>query len=60
MYILIHGTWHASWCWKRVAPLIKGKGYKVLAPDLPGHGEDRTKLKDILFELANALTNFKN
>jgi len=39
-YILVHGAWHGAWCWDRVIPLMKGK--KVIAPDLPGHGNDRT------------------
>ncbi|OGT52689.1 MAG: hypothetical protein A3E84_02685 [Gammaproteobacteria bacterium RIFCSPHIGHO2_12_FULL_42_13] len=38
-YILIHGAWHASWCWRYVVPLLEAKGHRVIAPDLPGHGE---------------------
>lgn len=33
-YLLIHGAWHGGWCWR--------KGHRVLAPDLPGHGDDGT------------------
>lgn len=41
-YLLIHGAWHGGWCWRKVVPLLEAKGHKVLAPDLPGEGDDRT------------------
>jgi pimeloyl-ACP methyl ester carboxylesterase len=41
-YLLIHGAWHGGWCWSSVVPLLEARGHRVLAPDLPGHGEDRT------------------
>ncbi|WP_115712388.1 alpha/beta fold hydrolase [Legionella sainthelensi] len=37
-FILIHGAWHASWCWNPIAKELILKGHKVLTPDLPGHG----------------------
>ncbi len=49
-FVLIHGSWHGGWCWERVAPLLEAAGHKVLAPDLPGMGEDKTLLKDVTFE----------
>ncbi len=41
-YLLIHGAWHGGWCWRRVVPVLESKGHKALAPDLPGHGGDKT------------------
>ena len=41
-FILIHGAWHGGWCWERVVPLLRAAGHSVLAPDLPGMGDDRT------------------
>jgi len=41
-YLLIHGAWHGGWCWRKVVPLLEAKGHRVLAPDLPGHGNDAT------------------
>lgn len=43
-YLLIHGDWHGGWCWDKVVPLLRQAGQRVLAPDLPGHGQDRTPL----------------
>jgi len=40
--LLIHGAWHGGWCWRKVVPLLEAKGHRVLAPDLPGHGDDKT------------------
>jgi pimeloyl-ACP methyl ester carboxylesterase len=41
-FLLIHGAWHGGWCWRRLLPLLQGKGHTVVAPNLPGHGEDQT------------------
>lgn len=37
-FILIHGSWHSSWNWHRVSPILEKAGHKVLATDLPGMG----------------------
>jgi pimeloyl-ACP methyl ester carboxylesterase len=42
-FVLIHGAWHGSWCWQKVKPLLENAGHKVVAPGLPGHGENRQK-----------------
>ena len=42
-YLLIHGAWHGGWCWRKIVPLLEAKGHTVLAPDLPGHGDDQTE-----------------
>lgn len=49
-YILIHGTGHGSWCWKKVIPLLEAKGYKVVALDLPTHGNDTAKLSSMTLD----------
>ncbi len=46
-YVLIHGAWHGAWCWDKVVPLLEKEGHKVEAPDLPGHGNDKTPIPEI-------------
>jgi len=36
--ILLHGMTGSAESWWRIAPLLAGRGYRVLALDLPGHG----------------------
>ena len=50
-FVLIHGGWHASWCWIRVADALEKKGCRVIAPDLPGHGTEATPLSDRPYEM---------
>ncbi|MEO8223884.1 MAG: alpha/beta fold hydrolase [Gammaproteobacteria bacterium] len=42
--VLVHGAWHGGWCWRHLAPLLRARGHEVLAPDLPGHGNDAAEL----------------
>lgn len=49
-FILVHGAWHGAWCWERLIPLIEDKGFRVLAPDLPGMGDDETPLDQVSIE----------
>ena len=36
--LLMHGVTSNAWTWWRVGPAIAAAGYRVVAPDLPGHG----------------------
>ncbi|GIV80636.1 MAG: hypothetical protein KatS3mg050_5030 [Litorilinea sp.] len=49
-YVLIHGSWHGGWCWDRVKPLLEKQGHRVMAPDLPGHGQDHTPVAEITLQ----------
>lgn len=46
-YILVHGAWHGGWRWDKVETRLKQAGHKVAAPDLPGHGQDKTPVPQI-------------
>ena len=46
-YILIHGAWHGAWCWDKVVSLLAKEGHTVVAPDLPGHGNDKTPIEKV-------------
>lgn len=38
-FVLVHGAWHGSWCWKRVRRGLRELGHDVLTPTLTGLGE---------------------
>lgn len=38
-YVLVHGAWHGSWCWKRVRNALQAQGHDVFTPTLTGIGE---------------------
>jgi len=38
-FVLVHGSWHGGWCWKKVIPRLVERGYTCFAPTLSGMGE---------------------
>lgn len=38
-FVLIHGSWHGGWCWRRVADLLRKAGHEVWTPTLAGCAE---------------------
>jgi pimeloyl-ACP methyl ester carboxylesterase len=38
-FVLVHGAWHGSWCWKRVRKTLQQQGHEVFTPTLTGIGE---------------------
>lgn len=36
--VLLHGFWHGSWCWSRVAVELAALGRSSVAVDMAGHG----------------------
>lgn len=60
IYILLHGAWHASWCWKYITPLLQQAGHKVIEHDFAGHGKnqcafDKINLKVYTTELISLI-----
>ena len=49
-FVLVHGSWFGADAWTRTADHLRALGYQVVAPDLPGHGEDTTALDQISLE----------
>lgn len=45
--VLVHGAFHGAWCWYRMIPALEERGHRVVAPDLPGHGRDRTPAREV-------------
>lgn len=46
-FVLVHGAWLGAWCWDVVAESLRKQGHKVMVPELPGHGDDRTPMSQI-------------
>src|SRR5215467_12577868 len=38
-FVLVHGAWHGSWCWKRVRRSLQSHGHEVFTPTLTGIAE---------------------
>ena len=38
-FVLVHPAWFGGWCWKKVAPILRGRGHEVFTPTLTGLGE---------------------
>lgn len=49
-FILVHGSWHSSWNWHKVVPILEDKRHKVFAIDLPGMGRDKTPIKEVTLQ----------
>ena len=39
VYVLVHGAWGGSWCWKNIRPALQVRGHEVFTPTLSGVGE---------------------
>ncbi|MPY30190.1 alpha/beta hydrolase [Streptomyces adustus] len=33
--LLVHGAWHGAWCWDKLVPELKARGWDVATVDLP-------------------------
>ncbi len=49
-FVLIAGAWHGAWCWERVTPFLQADGHRVITPELPATGADRTPPADVTLE----------
>jgi pimeloyl-ACP methyl ester carboxylesterase len=58
-YVLIHGAWHGSWCWKRVRKALHQQGHEVFTPTLTGLGE-RSHLLSQQINLETHITDVLN
>jgi pimeloyl-ACP methyl ester carboxylesterase len=49
-FILIHGSWHSSWNWHRLIPMLEKAGHRAIAIDLPGMGRDKTPIQEVTMQ----------
>lgn len=38
-FVLVHGSWHGAWCWKKILPDLWSAGHRAFAVTLTGTGE---------------------
>src|SRR5258707_12020705 len=58
-YVLVHGGWHGSWCWKRVRKALQDAGHEVFTPSLTGVGE-RSHLNSATVDLSTHIADVVN
>ncbi|MZQ83000.1 alpha/beta fold hydrolase [Paenibacillus sp. 5J-6] len=46
-FVLVHGSWHGAWCWEKISSSLEQAGHRVVALDLPGHGDDNMSISEI-------------
>jgi pimeloyl-ACP methyl ester carboxylesterase len=51
-FILVHGSWHSSWNWHKVVPILEQQGHNAISIDLPGMGRDKTPIQNVTLEVA--------
>ena len=50
-YMFVHGAGTGTWCWEKVVPWLRQAGHQVTVFDLPGHGQDKTPVAEVTFDL---------
>jgi pimeloyl-ACP methyl ester carboxylesterase len=58
-YVLVHGAWHGSWCWKRVRKALQAQGHDVFTPTLTGVA-DRSHLLSPQVDLETHIADVVN
>ena len=58
-YVLVHGAWHGSWCWKRVRRSLWDAGHQVFTPTLTGPG-GRSHLNSAAVNLSTHIADIVN
>jgi pimeloyl-ACP methyl ester carboxylesterase len=58
-YVLVHGAWHGSWCWKRVHKKLCDAGQLVFTPTLTGLA-DRSHLNSAAVDLSTHVADVVN
>lgn len=49
-FLMIHGSWHGGWAFEPLRVAIERAGHRLIAPDLPSAGADRTPLASVTLE----------
>jgi pimeloyl-ACP methyl ester carboxylesterase len=57
LLVLVHGAWAGGWVWDPVLPALRGRGYRVVAVELPGwrEPEERSTVEQNVRVVADAV-----
>jgi len=58
-FVLVHGSWHGGWCWRRVSDRLTTEGHRVFTPTLTGLA-DRSHLMSAGITLDTHITDIVN
>jgi alpha-beta hydrolase superfamily lysophospholipase len=58
-YVLVHGAWHGSWCWKHIRAALQSAGHSVFTPTLTGLGES-SHLNSAAIDLSTHIADIVN
>lgn len=58
-FVVAHGAWSAGWGWKKMHPLMTGRGHRLLTPSYTGLGE-RAHLANANIDLDTHITDIVN
>ena len=59
VYVLVHGAWGGSWCWKGIRKVLQARGHEVFTPTLSGVGE-RSHLLSPQIDLSTHIADVVN
>lgn len=57
--VLVHGSWHGGWCWKKLLPLLREQNHEIYTPTLTGLGE-KSHLATKNINLSTHVTDITN
>jgi pimeloyl-ACP methyl ester carboxylesterase len=58
-FVVAHGAWSAGWAWKKMHPLMTGRGHRLMTPTYTGLGE-RSHLASPDVDLDTHITDIVN
>ena len=58
-FVLVHGSYHGGWCWKKAIPLPTNHSHKVYTPTLTGLRERSHLLREDIDLNSNILDNIQ-
>ncbi len=49
-FVFVHSAFLGGWAWEPVTSILEKQGHKVIAPDMPAHGKDKTPPSEVTLE----------